>query len=117
MAMDIPPVLSVSDTIARLRTYLDPTHQDYWRAEQHANIRKVISMYESGEVDGLSSEATIMDGKVVEREETFKDGSSNFWIEVDGEFLHFVEGVPGNGDGLVKGWDAFPVNLAWDPWG
>ncbi|KFZ18169.1 hypothetical protein V502_04248 [Pseudogymnoascus sp. VKM F-4520 (FW-2644)] len=59
-AMPISPVISVPDTIASLRTYLDPSHCDYWRVEQHVNIRKAIPTYESGEL----REVVSMDGKV-----------------------------------------------------
>jgi hypothetical protein len=100
------PVLSIPATIARLRTYIDPTHRDYWRVEQHANIRVAIAMYESVELDGWK-DVTIMHGKVVGEEERFKD-SSCYWIEVRGEILRFVEETWTNG---CIGWDSFPVNL------
>lgn len=41
-AMPIPPVISVPDTIAHLRMCLEPSHRDYWRVEQHVDIRKAI---------------------------------------------------------------------------
>ncbi|KFY87451.1 hypothetical protein V500_06949 [Pseudogymnoascus sp. VKM F-4518 (FW-2643)] len=70
-AMPISPVISVPDTIASLRTYLDPSHCDYWMVEQHVNIRKDIPTYESGELRG---EVVSMDGKVVSDEEALGSG-------------------------------------------
>ncbi|OBT95763.1 hypothetical protein VE01_06545, partial [Pseudogymnoascus verrucosus] len=99
VAIPIPPVsvLSIPATIARLLTYLDPTHQDYYRVEQHPNIRKAISMYESGELDGLRQVA-IMRGGVMKREEAWEESFRRgrgagccCWIEARGEFLRFVE--------------------------
>ncbi|OBT73552.1 hypothetical protein VF21_07653 [Pseudogymnoascus sp. 05NY08] len=64
MAVTDPPVMSIADTIARLRTFLNPAHRDYWRVEQRVNIRKTIQMYESGELDGLRH-VMILEGEVL----------------------------------------------------
>ncbi|OBT66710.1 hypothetical protein VE03_03981 [Pseudogymnoascus sp. 23342-1-I1] len=80
-ATPVPEIASVLAILARLRTYLDPAHRDYWRVvEQHVNIRKAIEMYESGELDGRRV-VWIVDGEVVGERRGFR---SERWCWIEG---------------------------------
>ena len=63
-----------------LRSYLDPNHPDYQPEQQHINIKAAIRLYEDGEIDGMK-QVYIKNGKIVPREEIFKEGKSSSKIE------------------------------------
>ncbi|KFY39478.1 hypothetical protein V494_03969 [Pseudogymnoascus sp. VKM F-4513 (FW-928)] len=48
-----PPPENIPPIIARLKTYLDPTHKNYQKKkEYHDNIRRAIEGLERGDVGG-----------------------------------------------------------------
>lgn len=79
-----PPNPSIPARIARLRTFLDPASPTYWRVEWHVNIRKAISMYETGELDGVRR-VWIKKGEVVSKAEAWR-GPECCWCEVSERF-------------------------------
>jgi hypothetical protein len=72
-----PP--DIQKRIQELREYLDPTHVNYQREEQHVNVEAAVKLYEEGKING-EEHIYIMDGKVVSREETFRQKAFS-WME------------------------------------
>jgi hypothetical protein len=72
-----PP--DIQKRIQELREYLDPTHVNYQREEQHVNVEAAVKLSEEGKING-EEHIYIMDGKVVSREETFRQKAFS-WME------------------------------------
>ena len=60
-----PIPFDVSKRIQTLREFLDPTSPHYQREGQHANIRALIELYESGKRTDNSQEIWLANGKIV----------------------------------------------------
>ena len=73
------PPFDVHKRIETLRSCLDPNNPHYQPERQHVNIKAAIKLYEDGELDGIKR-VSIMDGKIVPKEETFK-GPFCSWTE------------------------------------
>ena len=73
------PPFDVQKRIEKLRSYLDPNNPSYQPEPQHVNIKAVIKLYEDGKIDGIK-DVSVMNGKIVSREEIFKD-PHHFWTE------------------------------------
>jgi hypothetical protein len=79
-AMPMPPTFNVEEHICRLYKYLDPKDPNFQPVGQHKNIRAAIKLYQDGTLDGFRR-VSIMDGKIVSREEAFR-GKEWVWSEV-----------------------------------
>ena len=73
------PPFDVQKRIEALRSYLDPNNPHHEPERQHVNIKAVIKLYEDAKIDG-TKQVSIMNGKIVSREEIFK-GPLCSWTE------------------------------------
>lgn len=75
-----PIKFDVEKRIEDLRNYLNPSHPEYERHEQHSNIREAIKLYEEGRIDGMER-AHIMNGRRVSHAEMMSRTTWG-WTEV-----------------------------------